>query len=89
METLARRFAKTIVVLWIFLISIRFIYQPLSYILLWNQNYLIMVCDYLGISGVEDIDTFDAFFSLTVSAIMTAAFYFVLLKLYRSIRAHR
>lgn len=89
METPARRFTRVALILCLFLISIRYIYNPLSFILLWNQHYLFVISDFFDITGPDNIDFFDALFSLIVSSIISGALYFLLVKLYCFIRAYR
>lgn len=91
MGTLVRRCAKVILVVGLFLVSIRYIYNPLSYIFSWNQHYLFVFSDFFGITGPENIEFFDALFSLVVSSIVTGVLYFSLRMLYRFFctRLHR
>ncbi|HTH59947.1 MAG TPA: hypothetical protein VL689_07280 [Paraburkholderia sp.] len=87
MATLARRCAKVILILGLFFVSIRYIYNPLSFLFSWNQRYLFIVSEMMGITGSDNIEFFDALFSLTVSSIIAGALYLLLVMLCRFFRA--
>ncbi len=86
MATLARRALKTLFFVVLFLLSVRYVYGPLSFIPAWSDNYVFVITDFLGI---RDVDLFDALLAIAAGLILATVAYIALGRLYRLYRTAR
>ena len=86
MAALARRVSKTLLFITLFLLFARYIYTPLSFASAWNEHYVFVVTDFLG---VRDVDLFDMLVGIVASLIFATLTYIALLRLYRHRRMTR
>jgi hypothetical protein len=84
MATLVRNALKALLFLALFLLVVRYLYAPLSFIPSWNQHYVFVVGEFLGF---HDIDLFEVVVGFTVSLVLTTGLYIVLARIYCFCRA--
>lgn len=80
MAVVVHRIFKTILFLGLFFLVVRYIYDPLSFIPAWNQHYVLVVSESLGL---DDIDLFEVLMGVTLCLVLTTAIYLILIKIYR------
>lgn len=83
MAALARRVLKALLFIGLFLLFARCIYTPLSFASAWNEHYVFVVTDFLG---VRDVDLFDMLVGILASLIFATVTYIALVRLYRNKR---
>src|ERR1700754_2309467 len=89
MATLARRVLKMLLFVDLFLLSARYVYGPISFASGWNEHYIFVVTDFLGIRGIELFELFEMLVGIIATLIFTALAYIALDRLYRLYRTAR
>lgn len=86
MAKLVRKTSRALLWIGLLLISIRYIFQPLSSGLSWNRHYLPVMAEWLDIHGGDNIDFLDSAVALSLSAVLASVSYLSALRLYRRLR---